>query len=158
MKRIILSFIILCIALTFAGCVETADRIYTVCKVEGDTLYVYNDSGEFFSYKEGKYLKHSGVGLVNRPALKLVTPSLGTYEFDAELPGLYHGTLESVSAYVQCLENSGYDSGVKAADYQNIELFCVSEDYSVRILFNIRGTVRIYAIDADKTSIEPPYI
>lgn len=158
MRRTFISFVTLCILLNLAGCTRVANRIYTVCKVDGDTSYVYNSDGEFFTLKNDVYLKHSGVGLECKPALKLVTTDKQDYAFTKTLPGLYVGTLENVSSYVNTLKSNDYSVDVRRADCKDIEVFCTSTDGSVRILFNISGTVRLYAIDASGTSIEPPFI
>lgn len=158
MKRLFISFIFLIILSNFVGCTKVADRIYTVCMIEDDKRYVYNSNGEFFTLKNNYYLKHSGVGLECKPALQLITTDKDSYSFVADIPGLYTGTLEDVSSYVKYLGTKGYTHGIKRADCKDIEVLCTSVHGSVRILFNISGTVRIYAVDKDGTTVEPPFI
>lgn len=158
MKRIFLSFLVLCVVVNLVACTVVANRIYTVCKIDGSTSYVYNNKGEFFTKDGDRYLKHSGAGLECKPALQLVSTNKVTYNFDKQMVGMYKGTLEDVSAYVYQLSLKSYSTVVNYADCKDLELFCVSEDMSVRILFNLHGTVRIYAVDKDGYAIEPPML
>lgn len=152
-KFIAILLCILCFCLT--GCIQEANRIYTVCKVDSEFMYCYSNEGKFFRVEEdGALTPISAVRLKELPALVL-NPSEGDYKFYYQLPGLYHGTLESVNRYVTAL---GGTYEVAYRDWNNIETYVTSDNYSVRIIFNISGEVRIYCIDSDGKSIEPPLL
>lgn len=139
----------------FSGCTVEANRIYTVCKVDSDYTYCYNINDEFFRVEpDGKLTHISSVGLKDVPALVL-NPSVGDYNFDYVLPGLYKGTLESVNHYVNTLEGV---YRVSYRDWNNLEVYITTANADVRVYFNIRGNVRIYAVDKNGIAIEPPML
>lgn len=158
-RRYILT--IVCLMLTLCtGCVTVeADRIYTICKTDGTDTYCYNDTGSFyFLSPDGLLVPTSGVGLRNLPALT-ITPREGEFEFIYQLPGLYDGTLHSVNCYVnKLLTELNGELEVTYRDWNNIELYVKSATVSTRIIYNIKGDVRIYAIDNSNNPITPLYI
>lgn len=156
-KRIVFLLLTLLLSL-LSGCTYEADRIYTVCKYTETETYCYKDSDNFYKVlDDGALVKVSGVGLKAKPALHLI-PDDGEYVFEEQLPGLYKGTLESVNAYAHKLLNDGSTYEIVSADANILEIVVSCNEYSVRIIYNIRGDVRIYAIDDSSNSINPPYI
>lgn len=157
-KLNLLSIFILC-SFLLCSCGSTAKRIYTVCKVENGSTFCYNSDGDYYEITEdGKYLPSKGVGLNNKPALDLIS-SAGDYHFESVLPGLYSGTLESVYHYVDKIvttDNATVD--IPYRDWNNLEIFLYTDKYSVRVIYNIRGEVRLYAVDKSNKFIQPPYI
>lgn len=159
--RMKLSFLLLlttCLCL-LSGCTYTANRVYSICKEDNGVVYCYNSAGEHYKITEdATWLPSSGVGLQDLPALQLI-PTEGVYNFTYQLPGLYRGTLESVAHYVNyMIEEDDATYEVTYRDWNNVEAYVYSSTYSVRIIFNIKGDVRIYAIDNSDNSIEPPYL
>lgn len=153
MKRKLLGFLLLCILLS--GCTTTSNRIYTVCKEDNGVLYCYNNSGEYYCVTDGSRVRTKGIGMKELPALVL-NPKPGSYEFVQQLPGLYKGTLESVNHYVYTLTLGNSSSiDVVYRDWNSLEFYVKSETFNARIIFNIRGDVRMYFVDKDGRSIEP---
>ena len=156
MRKYILFLVIVSFLLT--GCTVEADRVYTVCKSSPTGVYCYDSSGNFYYVVDSKPLPVGSAGLQARPALQLSNRS-GDFEFESVLPGLYHGTLTSVSHYVSKLVNE-LDGVIDIvySDWNNLELYVYSSEVNTRILFNIKGDVRIYAVDNFRNPILPLYI
>ncbi len=145
--RKILLLVMLTICVFLSGCAIESDRIYTVCKIDNGTVYVYDGSGKFYTVlQDGTLQPNINPNLITKPALMLL-PKEGDFEFEYVLPGLYKGTLTSVNHYVHkvCTDLSAIDTVY--ADPNNLEIFVPAGDISIRILFNIRGDVRIYSSD-----------
>lgn len=159
MKTKQLLFLSLTTLLLFlSGCTHEANRIYTICEYGHDGVYCYDINENFYQvYDDGSLIQVSSVGLKAYPALSL-TPTAGNYEFENVMPGLYRGTLTSVNHYVSTLCNDSGYYDVVFADPNNLELYVYTETYNVRIIYNIRGEVRLYAIDKSDNFIEPPYL
>lgn len=157
MKKTFALLWLLCLVL-LCGCTVTSNRIYTVCKVDGDKSYCYNNAGEFFLVSGESFTKISAVGLKELPALSLDL-SDGSYTFKEKLPGLYGGTLASVNHYLYRLCDGDVSSvSVSYRDWNNIESFVVNEEFKARVIFNIRGDVRIYFVDNYDNPIAPLYL
>lgn len=157
--RKLLSLALVCTSLSVSGCTVTANRVYSVCKISDGVTYCYNDEDKFFLLREdGVFAPTSSVGLRALPALHVI-PSGGSFQFEEQLPGLYTGTLASVNHYVERLQTDlGSTFEMTYCDWNNIEGHVESAELSVRIVYNITGQVRIYAIDANGDGIVPPYI
>ena len=137
--------LLLLIVCLLSGCKRVAERIYTLCKIDEEFMYYYNNSGEFFRVDStGKRSPVSGVGLKQYPAL-WIYPCEGEYGFTYNLPGNYSGTRESVNHYVYklCQELGGYYK-VTNADWRYVECYIYSDTINTRIIFETRGIVRIY--------------
>ena len=154
--KLILCIIIIMLVCT--GCTVEANRIYTKCKIVGDTYYCYNTDNEYYYYNGEMLVPVSGVGLRSLPALHVI-PTAGDYVFTKQIPGLYTGTLTSVNHYVHYLITK-LDATVEITyqDWNTVDLKVISDTVSTRIIFNIKGDVRIYAIDNSGKSINPLYI
>ena len=154
-----LFYILTCMCLLLTGCTVTADRIYTVCKVDKDVIYCYKADGSFYTVSDKGVLESvPAVGLKAYPALSL-TPSKGDYDFKYVLPGLYKGTLESVNNYVYKLcDGDNQCITISYADYSLLDVFVKTTKVSTRIIYSINGDVRIYAQDNSKNSEDPLYL
>ena len=151
------TFSLLIVMCLLCGCTVVADRIYTVCKIDGDTVYVYSN-GDLYTYVDGDLVPCYDPNIVKEPALQLITTD-NAYNFAYVLPGLYKGTLEDVSAYVKYLEEKDDAKCMLIhSDCDNMELLITSDSYLGRIYFNIRGDVRMYFKDKSNLSIEPVYL
>ncbi len=157
--RKILSIVLLGLCLLTGGCTTTADRIYSVCKVENNQYYCYKNSEEFFLInKNGSVIPTSGVGLKALPALHVI-PTEGNYRFDYVMPGLYKGTLDSLEHYIYLLESEyAGEMDITYRDWNSIEGFIYTDEYNIRFNFNKLGDVRIYAKNKYSKTVEPPYI
>lgn len=145
------------LALLLTGCTYDADRIYTVCKIDNDVTYVYSDSG-VYSVSNNELVPCYDINIAKKPALKLFATDKD-YSFEYVLPGLYKGTLEDVSSYVQYLTSKDSASySIISADPNNLEIVVTSSKYSARVIYNTTGDVRVYFIDNSKNFIEPLYI
>ncbi len=146
MKKLLsISLLLLCICLT--GCAIEADRIYTVCCIDDGTQYVYDGSGNFYTVgADGSLIPNINPKLINKPALMFI-PTEGEYAFENILPGYYRGTLTSVEHYVYevCTDLTSID--VIYADANNLKLIVPVGENFLRIMFNVRGDVRIYSSD-----------
>lgn len=150
---------LLCIAvcLLLTSCGKRTSSIYVVCKETSECKYCYNQLGNFIvCKKDGTKVPYYKTDLKCYPAL-VVSPSKGKYSFRYVLPGLYAGTLESFNNYLGVLEDE-CTIDVISRDWNSIELFAHSESYSVRMLFNMNGELRIYAINNSDNSITAPYL
>lgn len=158
MRRLAIIMLIM-LALFMSGCTRTSDRIYSVCKIQDGFTYCYNSEGSFYIIdSRGDIVKTSGVGLKALPALHIV-PVAGSYKFTYILPGLYNGTLESVNKYVyKIMTDDSGDVELSYCDWNNVEVYLHTASYSVRIIFNVTGEVRIYAIDSSGNAMKPPYL
>ena len=154
--RIKLSLLILLICFLVTGCTIESNRIYTICKMDSGSTYCYNDDG-FYVVSGNSLIETSSVGLKPYPVLH-VTPSAGEFVFSKDLPGCYKGTLESVNSYLYKLISDGCSYTVTYSDPNNIELYAECPEYKLRLLFNIKGTVRIYCLNNSGNYIMPPYI
>lgn len=151
----LLPLIILSLLLT--GCTFNAERIYTVCKDDGENVYVFDTNDNFYLLKDDTLINYSGVGLKSYPAL-VVEPRECDYVFTYVLPGLYEGTLESVNGYLHKLVSMGGTYIINYRDWNNIDIYVTNAEFSTRIIFNIQGQVRIYAVDNSNNSIDPLYL
>lgn len=155
MRKTILLFILLIFLLT--GCTQEAHRVYTVCKTTEDSVYVYSDDG-LFTYTDGILSECYDINIDKKPALQLFETDK-QYDLKYVLPGLYTGTLEDVSSYVDYLcvkDNATYR--VVNSDSENIELFIEADSYKCRLLYNIHGEVRIYFKNKSDLSMSPLYL
>ena len=154
--KVKLSLLISFACFLLTGCTTESNRIYTVCKVNGDGVYCYNSEG-FYVVSGNSLIGTSSVGLKPYPVLH-VTPTSGEFVFEKNLPGCYRGTLQSVNSYLYKLISNGYTYNVVYSDPNSIEVYAECSEYKLRLLFNIKGTVRIYCLDNSGNSIVPPYI
>lgn len=146
MKKLLLPVLLL-ICLTLSGCSIEADRIYTVCRIADGVQYVYDGSGNFYTVTESNSLQTNiDPSLISKPALMLM-PKEGDYAFEYILPGLYKGTLTSVNHYVYAICTDLESIQIIYSDANKLEVIVPADDISIRILFNIRGDVRIYSSD-----------
>lgn len=146
MKKLLCSILIM-LCLTLTGCAVEADRIYTVCLIDGDTQCVYDGSGKFYTVDaDGSLTPNINPKLIRKPALMFL-PSEGEYMFTNILPGYYKGTLTSLEHYVYAVCSDLSIIETVYADPNSLELIVPTENSSLRILFNIRGDVRIYSSD-----------
>ena len=159
LRKLKLVIILVVLATSITGCTVESDRIYTICKIDDGEVYCYKNENEFYKVLEDNtLLKLSGVGLYARPMLQII-PSEGEYEFYYQLPGLYKGTLESVHHYVYKLQEDGCGKeDIVYSDCNILDMYLYNNEYSVRIVYNIRGDIRIYAIDSSDNPIKPPYL
>lgn len=135
-----------------------ADRIYTVCKYDNGIIYCYNNDENFYRVSDDALIKVGTANLKAKPCLQFI-PTKGDYKFEYILPGLYRGTLTSVYHYSSRLlntDNSSYE--VTYSDCNMLEVYIYSEEFDVRIIYNILGDVRVYAVDNSDNPIEPPYL
>ncbi len=157
-KCIALLILLLLSSMLLTGCTVTADRIYSICKEDGDRVYCYKSTGEFFIFEDGILAPTSDVGLKNYPALN-ITPMCGAYNFEYVLPGLYKGTLWDVNRYVaKLLETDGSALEISYRDWNLIDAYVKTPDINVRVVYSISGDVRIYAVDSASNPTEPPYL
>lgn len=158
MRRIHLFLLLILCLMGLTGCTKEANRIYTVCKTDGKDTYCYDDKGEFYFYTDDTLVKTSGVGLQAYPALHVI-PSEGDFNFTKELPGKYRGTLTSVNHYAyKLLQDVDSELKIVYQDWNNIEVIITCAKYSTRILYNIQGDIRIYAVDNSNNPMTPAYI
>lgn len=157
LKRFIYSVIGLFTCVCLSGCTVTANRIYTVCKYDASYTYCYNDTGEFFIHDEAGLIPVSSVGLKPLPVLHVV-PAETEYSFKEVLPGLYNGTLESINGLLYDLIQQGATYNISKADWNNLELFITLDEEALRIIYNIRGDVRIYSSENSYNSKLLSYI
>lgn len=151
---LVLSFFLMA---SLHACTVESNRIYTICAIKEGNTYCYNDDGFFVLNNEtGSLLEVNGYGLYKKPVIQLLPTHNKDFKFENSLPGLYVGTLESVSNYVYFLE-SEYNSTTEIieADSNSIEILCTSTEMKTRIVYNIRGEVRIYSIDSNGDSTSP---
>lgn len=141
------------------GCgVVTSDRVYFVCKIEDGITYCYKDEDSFYMQVDGNFVPTSGVRLKALPALHII-PKDVDYSFEYVLPGLYNGTLHSVNGYVhELVTNHGGVLEISYCDWNNIDAKVLCDDFNVRIVFNITGEVRMYAVNDDGYMEDIPYI
>lgn len=149
-------FIVLILCLTLTGCTHDANRIYTICKVDDGVKYCYNSDG-FYVVSDNNLTPTSSIGLKKYPALCIV-PEEGDYVFEYQLPGFYKGTLTSVNRYAHRLIELGFTYEYSYADCNSLEVYFISNDLKVRLLYNIKGSVRIYCVDNSNNYITPPYL
>lgn len=155
-KKYSIAFLCL-VCLLFSGCGRRTGNIYIVCREADNVKYCYNQNNEFFVISEdGKVSQYTQKNLKPYPMIH-IEPSEGNYNFTYVLPGLYSGTLESLNNYLGVLSKEcSFD--IKSCDWYSVELYAHSEDYSVRILFNLNGELRIYAINNSDNPISAPYL
>ena len=158
-KRSLLVMGIIATLLQLCGCTTTANRIYTTCKYDNGVTYCYDDKGNFYKVDEDtdELIKVSSVGLQPYPVLDIMYEP-GDYEFTYQMPGLYKGTLESVNHYLYKLMKDVGSCKIVYQDPNRVELFFNADNYSLRLIYDIDGNVRIYAVDNSGNSIEPPYL
>ena len=150
---------ILIIPLMFilVGCTTEADRIYTVCKIDNGLPYVYSTSG-VYSVSNNTLEPCYDINVEKKPALQLF-PTDKDFNFEYVLPGLYKGTLEDVSAYVNFMvTNDSATYYIVNSNPESLEVIVDSSEYSARILYNTSGDVRVYFVDNSNLSIIPLYI
>lgn len=155
MKRIVFLLIPL-LLLTGCGYVYE-DNIYTICLIDKDATYVFNDD-DFFKVVDGNVITADRFIINKEPAL-LFKPEYGSYDFTEDIPGLYHGTFEQLEHYIMNLidsDNCSYT--IEYSDSEFIEINVHSSTYSGRLSFNIKGEIRMYFINNSGNSISPPYI
>lgn len=145
--RKLLSILLCCSCFLLSGCAVEADRIYTVCCIDNGIQYVYDGSGNFYTVgTDGSLTPNINPKLIRRPALTFM-PKEGEYDLKYVLPGYYRGTLTSLEHYVYAVCSDLTSIEVIYSDPNSLELIVPAEDISLRILFNIRGDVRIYSSD-----------
>lgn len=155
MRKIMISCVIMCLLLT--GCTYDANRIYTVCKTDEDETYVYSDDGLFLVNCD-KLIESYDPNVVREPALQLLTDA-DSYKFSYEMPGLYKGTLYSVSGYINYMcENDDASYVITYSDPNNLEVFLNTDDYMARVIYNTNGEVRMYFKNKSGFSINPVYV
>lgn len=153
-KFIILS---LFISLILTGCGEYSNDIYTVCEIDGDNVYVYNED-DFYKVSYNSIAPVDKILSIKEPALMLLKES-GDYQFTEVIPGLYTGTLQSLSHYVDYLytkDNCTYN--ITYSNSNTIQLDLTSDNYKGKISFNTSGEIRMYFINNSNKYILPPYI
>lgn len=155
MKKVIILITLLLMSLT--GCTIEAERIYVVCKQDSATTYVYDTNNNFYELINGDLVPHSGVALKAYPALT-IEPYDCEYNIVPVLPGLYRGTLESLSGYLFKLLKDNGEFEIVSRDWNNIEIIVKTDEVNTRLIFNISGDIRIYAEDNFHNSIEPLYL
>lgn len=145
MRRFILLLLSTVVCLSLAGCAIEADRIYTVCRIDNGTRYVYDGSGNFYTVMPDETLQPNiDPSLINKPVL-MVLPKEGEFVFESMLPGFYKGTLESINHYVYAACSDLSQLQVVYADAKRLEIVFPSGEDNIRILYNIKGDVRIYS-------------
>lgn len=143
-KTIIVLTCAMCILLS--GCTVEADRVYVVCRIEGETVSCYKSENDFYTVQsDGTLLPSLDPTLRAYPALNFEPKSVD-YNLTPDIPGLYHGTLRELEGYVfTLLANEFTDFDVYYTDYRQLELFVYSDTDTYRILYNIVGEIRIYS-------------
>lgn len=145
------------VCLLLSGCGRHSGNIYITCREVNNVKYCYNQNGEFFMIAEdGRVTQYTQKDLKPHPMIH-IEPTEGDYNFTYVLPGLYSGTLESLNNYLGALSKD-CKFVIKSCDWNSVELYAYSDAYSVRILFNLNGELRIYAIDNSDKPISAPYL
>ena len=154
MKRYLTVLLLIFFLLTLTGCTVEADRVYTICRKTADSTYVFSGSGDFYTYIDGKVYPCLDPNLQPYPALTFKIED-GEYNITYILPGHYRGTLKSLEHYVNELVSGDFGKvEVIFADWQDLEILVTLDDLNVRILYNIRGDIRIYS----SNNCAPPYL
>lgn len=145
MKKFVLFILFTLVCISLSGCAVEADRIYTVCRIDNGTRYVYDGSGRFYTVLPDESLQPNiDPNLIAKPAL-MVTPKEGEFSFEVQLPGLYKGTLADVNHYVYAACTDTSQLQIIYADAKRLEIVFPSGEDNIRILYNIKGDVRIYS-------------
>ena len=158
MKRLnILVVVLLCFCIT--GCTYDADRIYTVCKYEGDVEYVYNANGEFYLHDkvEDTLTPAYSVGLQAKPAVFL-NINEGDYNLVEDWPNKFTASKSDLEHYLYELTMHNYTTNVLYADWKSIVIEAYNEEHTLRIYYTTDKSLRIYASDYDTNPEALPYI
>lgn len=158
MKRLnILVVVLLCFCIT--GCTYDADRIYTVCKYEGDVEYVYNAKGEFYLHDkvEDTLTPAYSVDLQAKPAVFL-NINEGDYNLVEDWPNKFTASKSDLEHYLYELIMHNYVTHVLYADWKSIVIDAYNEEHTLRIYYTTDKSLRIYASDYDTNPEDLPYI
>lgn len=142
------------------GCgTQEASRIYTVCKSTEKVTYVYNGSGEFFMYSDGKVTPCYEPSLQARPRLVLIFDDVTEFKLTPEIPSVYVGGKSDAVHYITklLLEDNGMYRMLNI-DWKSFEALVTSDNYEVRILYTDDDKVRVYATDKYGNAVTPPYL
>lgn len=145
--------------LFLSGCVKTADRIYTVCRIDRDgTVYAYNAENSFVKSYEGHWIETQPYGLVASPALKPdVRP--GDYTFTYKLPHCYECSYRDVMHYLSKLERNCVIDTISVLESSSslLDLNVTGQDVDGRIIYTEPGVMRVYFQDKFSKPVDTPY-
>ena len=158
MKRRISVLLLLC-CLMLSGCTKTADRIYTVCRVSGDKVYVYNASNEFFIYNCGKVIPCPSADLQPRPKLVLNLPEDTSFTLTKQMPSVYAGTKDDALAYIaRVLQEQSAEISCNECDWKSFTAYLRTDDFELKVFYCIDDVVRVYMNDSEGNAVTPIYL
>lgn len=136
------------LVLLLVGCTQAGDRIYTICRIENDTTYVYNAAGEFFTYSNGKVQSCYPGDLKAQPILVMCLPEPGDYTITKTLPTVYHATFDDTMRYIATvLVNDSAEYTVTQVDWKSFTMYIRNESYTMRLYYTDDNTLRLYMQD-----------
>lgn len=158
MKKVI-TLLVLLLSLLLTGCTVTADRIYAVCRVDGNNTFVFNEKGEFFKYVNKQLVKCSGANLQAKPKLTVYLPEEPTFVLNPEIPSVYTGTKDDALGYIaHVMLSTGAEVQCPKVDWRSFEAYLRNDELDMRVIYTVDDKVRIYATDKEGNAIKPPYL
>lgn len=158
MKRRISILLVLC-SFFLSGCTVTADRIYTVCRVTDNHVYVYNASGEFFLYNDGKVIPCPNADLQPKPKLVLRLPEDTSFNLEKEMPSVYKGTKEDALAYIsRVMQECSAEVTCTECDWKSFTALLRSDTFDMKVFYSTDNHVRIYMNDENGNAVSPLYL
>lgn len=158
MKKV-LTLLTIALSLLLTGCTVTSNRIYTVCRVEGDDVYVYNADGEFFRYVDKKLVPYIGADLQPKPKLTVYLPEEPVYNLEKEIPTVYAGTKDDALGYIaKVMLSTNAEVQCPYVDWKSFTAYIRNDTMVMRVLYTTDNKVRIYAQDVSGNTIAAPYL
>lgn len=144
--RIRVALLLTIIVVVITGCTVEASRIYIVCRYDNGAVSCYKNANEFYDVDvNGNLLPTIDPTLRAYPILTF-TPTQGDYNFEPDVPNLYHGCKVELEHYVYRLLENDFDAfEIIYSDYQRLEIKVYSQTTTYRILYNIYGEIRVYS-------------
>lgn len=154
-KICLLALLTLCLT----GCTVESDRIYTVCKVENNMVYCYNDSGEFFLVNGGKVIPCPGVGLQAKPKLALYLPESTEFNLTKKIPSVYEASLNDTLCYIsKVMQETGAVINCPVVDWKSFTAYVKGDTFDMKVIYSNDETVRVYMNDANGNAVVPLYL
>lgn len=154
-----LLILITCLCFLFTGCTVTSDRIYTVCRVSGDNVYVYNGNSDFFLYKSGKLISCPRGDLQPKPKLCLDLPEETDFHFVKEMPSVYQASLNDVLRYVsKVMQETSAEVACPEVDWKSFTAYLRNSDFDMKVYYSSDNKVRVYMNDSEGNAVTPLYL
>lgn len=158
MKKVV-TLITIVLSMLLTGCTVTSDRIYAVCRVDGDNVFVFNGEGEFYKYSNKQLVKYLGADLQAKPKLTVYLPEEPNYNLELEVPTVYRGTKEDALGYIaKVMLEKDAEVLCPKVDWKSFEAFLRYDEANIRVVYTTDNKVRVYAQSVSGNAITPPYL